>query len=94
MEETEETSVNDHNELNTPIPCPAPLRRDALGVEMVLECSGQFLTRDSLQPYFDKGVKKVLVSAPVKDPADPVLNIVYGKEVGGWWGGCELEDSS
>jgi glyceraldehyde-3-phosphate dehydrogenase/erythrose-4-phosphate dehydrogenase len=32
----------------------------------VLECSGQFVTRESLAPYFAKGVKKVLVSAPVK----------------------------
>ena len=48
------------------------------GVELVLECSGQFLTRDSLAPYFAAGVKKVLVSAPVKDAANPVLNIVYG----------------
>mmetsp|Transcript_23076 Transcript_23076/g.78612 ORF Transcript_23076/g.78612 Transcript_23076/m.78612 type:complete len:342 (-) Transcript_23076:154-1179(-) len=47
------------------------------GVAVVLECSGQFLDRKSLAPYFDRGVKKVVVSAPVKD-ADPVLNIVYG----------------
>ncbi len=33
--------------------------------------------RTALQPFFDKGVKKVVVSAPVKDP-NPVLNIVYG----------------
>lgn len=37
-----------------------------------------FLTRASLQPYFDKGVSKVVVSAPVKDAERPVLNIVYG----------------
>ena len=45
---------------------------------MVLECSGEFLTREKLQAYFDQGVKKVIVSAPVKDAKDPVLNIVYG----------------
>ena len=44
---------------------------------MVLECTGAFLTRAKLQPYFDKGIKKVVVSAPVKDP-EPVLNIVMG----------------
>jgi hypothetical protein len=33
--------------------------------------------RATLQPYFDQGVKKVVVSAPVKDP-NPVLNVVYG----------------
>ena len=48
------------------------------GIDMVLECSGEFLTREKLQAYFDQGVKKVIVSAPVKDAKDPVLNIVYG----------------
>ena len=46
-----------------------------LGIDLLIECSGRFRTRESLQPYFDQGVKKVLVSAPVDD-AD--LNIVYG----------------
>lgn len=45
--------------------------------DMVLECTGAHLTRASLQPYFDAGLKKVVVSAPVKDtPA--VLNVVMG----------------
>ncbi len=44
-------------------------------IDLVLECSGQFKTEATLQPYFDQGVKKVLVSAPVPDPA---LNIVMG----------------
>lgn len=48
------------------------------GIDMVLECSGEFLTREKLQAYFDQGVKKVVVSAPVKDAKNPVLNIVYG----------------
>ena len=45
------------------------------GIDLVIECSGQFKTLEALQPYFDQGVKKVLVSAPVPDPA---INIVYG----------------
>ena len=44
-------------------------------VDLVIECSGQFKTEATLQPYFDQGIDKVLVSAPVPDPA---LNIVYG----------------
>ena len=47
-------------------------------IDLVLECTGAFLTRASLQPFFDAGVRAVLVAAPVKDAADPVLNIVYG----------------
>jgi glyceraldehyde 3-phosphate dehydrogenase len=47
-----------------------------LGVDLVLECSGKFRTPDTLQPYFDGGVAKVIVAAPVKDAA--ALNIVMG----------------
>jgi glyceraldehyde-3-phosphate dehydrogenase/erythrose-4-phosphate dehydrogenase len=50
---------------------------EGLAVDMVLECTGVFLTRAKLDPYFSKGVKKVVVSAPVKDPR-PVLNVVVG----------------
>jgi len=37
------------------------------GAELVLECTGAFLTAESVQPYLDNGVKKVLFSAPAKD---------------------------
>ena len=37
------------------------------GVEIVLECTGAFLTKESVQAYLDNGVKKVLLSAPAKD---------------------------
>jgi glyceraldehyde 3-phosphate dehydrogenase len=45
------------------------------GVEVVLECSGKFRTAAQLAPYFESGVKKVIVAAPVKSGA---LNIVMG----------------
>ena len=45
------------------------------GVEVVLECTGRFKTREALQPYFDRGVSKVIVAAPVKRDA---LNVVVG----------------
>ena len=54
---------------------PADIDWDAMNVDMVVECSGQFKTAATLQCYFDRGVKKVLVSAPVSEPA---INIVYG----------------
>jgi glyceraldehyde 3-phosphate dehydrogenase len=50
---------------------PGAVDWDKHGVELVLECSGQFLTRDALAPFFAKGVKRVLVSAPVKDASEP-----------------------
>ncbi|MEX0653935.1 MAG: ArsJ-associated glyceraldehyde-3-phosphate dehydrogenase [Phycisphaeraceae bacterium] len=46
-----------------------------LGIDIVLECSGKFRTAASLQPYFDAGVRKVVVAAPVKEQA---LNVVVG----------------
>ncbi|HEY0945348.1 MAG TPA: ArsJ-associated glyceraldehyde-3-phosphate dehydrogenase [Opitutaceae bacterium] len=45
------------------------------GVEVVLECSGKFRTEADLQGYFERGVKKVIVAAPVKGDA---LNLVMG----------------
>ncbi|MBF0621615.1 MAG: ArsJ-associated glyceraldehyde-3-phosphate dehydrogenase [Magnetococcales bacterium] len=55
---------------------PAEVDWQGMGIDMVIECSGKFKTMDALKPYFDQGVKKVLVSAPVKDP--DAANIVYG----------------
>ena len=40
-----------------------------LGCEMVLECTGKFLKPAELEPYFARGVKRVIVAAPVKDEA-------------------------
>jgi len=44
-------------------------------IDIVVECTGQFKTPELLAPYFAAGVKKVVVSAPVKDGA---INIVMG----------------
>lgn len=46
-----------------------------LGVDIVLECSGKFRTPALLAPYFERGVRKVIVAAPVKEQA---LNVVMG----------------
>lgn len=46
-----------------------------LGVDLVVECSGKFKSQQALAPYFSAGVKKVVVSAPIKDGT---LNIVMG----------------
>ncbi len=45
-------------------------------LDLVIDCTGAFKTAAKLQPYFEAGVKKVLVSAPVKEPE--AANIVYG----------------
>ena len=46
------------------------------GVDVVIDCTGAFKTAAKLAPYFAGGVRKVVVSAPVKD--DAAANIVYG----------------
>ena len=46
-----------------------------LGVDIVIECTGKFKSKEALKPFFDQGVKKVVVSSPVKDGT---LNIVMG----------------
>ena len=55
---------------------PAEIPWDNLGVDIVLECSGEFKTIKELEPHFRNGARKIIVSAPIKDPK--VLNIVVG----------------
>ncbi|MGE4047812.1 MAG: ArsJ-associated glyceraldehyde-3-phosphate dehydrogenase [Acetobacteraceae bacterium] len=58
---------------------PGEVPWGALGCDVVLECTGRFLTPAALQAYFDRGVSTVIVAAPVKDPA--ALNVVVGVNV-------------
>jgi len=46
---------------------PADLPWAELGVDLVLECTGFFTTRDGAGAHIDAGAKKVLVSAPGKN---------------------------
>ena len=47
----------------------------ALGVELVIDCTGRAVTRAGAQPHLDMGAKRVLVSGPSKkaDDCDAVL---------------------
>ena len=45
------------------------------GVDIVLECSGKFNSKEKLIPHLSNGAKKVIVSAPCKDADN---TIVYG----------------
>jgi len=49
---------------------------DWSGCDVVIESSGKFRKPNVLQPYLDQGVKRVVVTAPVK--SDPALDIVMG----------------
>jgi len=55
---------------------PADIPWGELGVDVVLECTGKFLTPETLQGHLDRGAKRVIVAAPVKTGG--VLNIVVG----------------
>jgi glyceraldehyde 3-phosphate dehydrogenase len=54
---------------------PAALSWGDGEVDVVLESSGRFRSRQSVQPFLSRGVATVLVAAPVKEEA---LNVVYG----------------
>lgn len=54
---------------------PGEVPWEEFGVDIVLECSGKFRSPETLNPYFKRGVQKVIVAAPVKAGA---LNIVMG----------------
>jgi glyceraldehyde 3-phosphate dehydrogenase len=55
---------------------PGAVDWGALGVDVVLECSGRFRSAPTLTPYLERGVRKVVVAAPVKDGS--ALNVVVG----------------
>ena len=45
-------------------------------VDIMIDCTGVHKSSSKLQKYFDKGVKKVIVSAPINE--DNIVNIAYG----------------
>lgn len=59
----------------TAVKNPAELPHKDLGVDIALECTGIFTTRDKAAAHLQAGAKRVIVSAPA-DGAD--LTVVYG----------------
>ncbi len=59
----------------TAIKNPAELPHKAMGVDIALECTGIFTSRDKAKLHLDAGAKRVIVSAPAEG-AD--LTVVYG----------------
>ncbi len=57
------------------IAAPGEVPWKSAGVELVIEATGKLKTAAAMAPYFEAGVKKVVVAAPVKDGA---LNVVMG----------------
>ncbi|MCH7880180.1 MAG: type I glyceraldehyde-3-phosphate dehydrogenase [Proteobacteria bacterium] len=46
---------------------PSALKWDAIDVDVVIESTGLFLTKEGAQKHIDAGAKKVIMSAPSKD---------------------------
>ena len=46
---------------------PAALKWSDVGAEIVVDCTGLFLTKEKTEPHLTAGARKVLLSAPSKD---------------------------
>jgi glyceraldehyde 3-phosphate dehydrogenase len=67
--------VGGHKIKVTAIKNPAELPHKALGVDIAMECTGIFTSKEKAKIHLEAGAKRVLVSAP-SDGAD--LTVVYG----------------
>jgi glyceraldehyde 3-phosphate dehydrogenase len=68
--------IDQHSIRFTSHPIPADINWAESGVDLVLECTGKFLTPETIQGHLDRGAKRVIVAAPVK--VGNVLNVVFG----------------
>ena len=71
----DQSSIAVENKQITYTNAQTPSEMNLDGVDIVIDATGAYRTPELLQPYFDTGVKKVIVAAPVKEGA---LNIVMG----------------
>ena len=67
--------VNGHKIKVTAIKDPTQLPHKALGVDIAMECTGIFTSRDKAAMHLTAGAKRVIISAP-SEGAD--LTVVYG----------------
>jgi len=67
----------------TAIKNPAELKWVEAKVDIVIECTGFFLTKETCQAHLDAGAKKVIQSAPCKDDTPMfVYGVNHGKYAG------------
>ncbi len=60
---------------------PASLPWQELGVDVVLECTGVFRTKEKASAHLQAGARAVIISAPAKDEETPT--VVLGVNAGG-----------
>ncbi len=70
---------------------PANLKWGDIGADLVIECTGFFLTEETCQKHIDAGAKKVVQSAPSKD-GTPMF--VYGVNHGTYAGQAIISAAS
>ncbi|MCX2681500.1 type I glyceraldehyde-3-phosphate dehydrogenase [Galbibacter sp. EGI 63066] len=58
---------------------PKNLKWDAVGADVVAECTGIFTTLDTAQFHIDAGAKKVVISAPSKDAPMFVMGVNHNE---------------
>jgi glyceraldehyde 3-phosphate dehydrogenase len=62
---------------------PANLKWNEVGADIVVDCTGFFLTKESCQPHITAGAKKVVQSAPCKDDTPMYVYGVNHETYGG-----------
>jgi glyceraldehyde 3-phosphate dehydrogenase len=60
---------------------PAELPWEELGVDVVIEATGVFRTREKLQAHLDAGAKRVILTVPPKDAVDEMVVLGVNDEV-------------
>ncbi len=73
--QTDAIKVNDKTIAITAVKDPAQCAWETQGVNIVAECTGLFRDRESAAKHLAAGAKKVIISAPAKDPD---ITIVMG----------------
>ncbi len=63
---------------------PAEIPWGELGVDVVLECTGKFSTKEACQVHLQQGAKKVLISAPAKDDCPTFVYGVNDANIESW----------
>jgi glyceraldehyde 3-phosphate dehydrogenase len=71
--ENDAIMVDDHRIAYTAIKDPTQLPWQDLGIDIVLECTGLFRDRENAAKHLTAGARKVIISAPAKEPDTTIV---------------------